>query len=210
MKKIIVSFFLFTLSITAQNFKVEDKSITLIYEVKDKNKEELFSKISKWIALNYNSAQNVIQLSDINSGNIIVKGVNSINLPIKALSMFSLGGNPTTITLEYNHITEITVKDGKFRIINHYENKPKEISKNDKYRWVVEYLNFNGIPQEILETERKELEPGLVSAFVGKKKRDLFFGQHYKESNDANNILLESAKKTIMSLVSSTIENDGF
>ena len=40
----------------------------------DTNKDELYDKLYRWVAINFNSANDVIQLSDKTTKNIIVKG----------------------------------------------------------------------------------------------------------------------------------------
>ena len=62
----------------AQEYKIEEKAVTGIFEVPNKSKAEIFSAISKWISINYNSGKSVTQLSDAEGGNIVVKGINEI------------------------------------------------------------------------------------------------------------------------------------
>ena len=66
MKKLLLIFgmIVFTFSMNAQVFEVEGKS-----------KDEIHSIINQWVAENYNSANNVIQMNDKEAGTIIVKGV---------------------------------------------------------------------------------------------------------------------------------------
>ena len=59
----------------AQEYKLEEKSVTGIFEANGKTKAELFSAINKWISVNYNSEKTVVQLSDTEGGNIIIKGI---------------------------------------------------------------------------------------------------------------------------------------
>jgi hypothetical protein len=40
----------------------------------DVNKDELYDKLYRWVAINFNSANHVIQLSDKTNNNIVVKG----------------------------------------------------------------------------------------------------------------------------------------
>lgn len=54
-----------------------------IIQVDGINRDQMFSKALEWIALNYNSAQDVLQLSDKESGKIICKGNFATNLFMK-------------------------------------------------------------------------------------------------------------------------------
>ena len=74
--KLTLALLVLTLGMNAQKTQT-----TFIQEVEGKTKQEIFSSLNKWVALNYNSAMNVIQLSDANGGSIIVKGINTLILP---------------------------------------------------------------------------------------------------------------------------------
>lgn len=65
-----------SLNCYAQEYEMKEKTIIGVFDIEGKSKTEIFGSINKWIALNYNSAQNVVQLKDKESGNIIVKGIN--------------------------------------------------------------------------------------------------------------------------------------
>lgn len=65
------------------------------------SKDELFNKAIEWITLNYNSANDVIQLSDKETGKIILKGNFSTNL------WWKQGWIRHTLILEF--------KDNRFR-----------------------------------------------------------------------------------------------
>lgn len=72
-----------------------------IVEVEGRSQDFLFRKALEWVALTYNSAQDVIQYSDKESGKIICKGTYSTNLFMKS------GWIGHTLTLEF--------KEGKYR-----------------------------------------------------------------------------------------------
>ena len=77
MKKAIILFMILIVnSVYSQDYTYEDKTMTGVFEAKDKSQSELFSLINKWISINYNSSKDVIQLNDKESGTIIIKGVN--------------------------------------------------------------------------------------------------------------------------------------
>ncbi|WP_423819218.1 DUF4468 domain-containing protein [Salinimicrobium sp. TIG7-5_MAKvit] len=72
-----------------------------VVEIEGKTQDELYSSALEWIALNYASANDVIQLQDKASGKIVVKG----SFPS---TMFKKRGSiPHTLRLEF--------KDNRFR-----------------------------------------------------------------------------------------------
>ena len=122
MKKIVLGILIMvSFYSNAQEYKLEEKSVTGIFEANGKTKAELFSAINKWISVNYNSANSVIQLNDLESGTIIVKGINTIvnKSFIKSFLHPDLQKKTSFNTMTYNfsHLIEINIKDNKFRIM---------------------------------------------------------------------------------------------
>ena len=116
MKKVILLIMFITTITNAQEYKLEEKTITGVFEIKEKTKAEIFASINKWVSINYNSAKNVVQMNDLESGTIIIKGINEVKHknPLKIIYP-NLAAEFTT--LKFNHLIEVNVKDNKFRII---------------------------------------------------------------------------------------------
>ena len=81
--------------------ETETYSNQQVIEIDDQTTDKLFDKAMEWIALNYKSAQDVIQYSDKESGKIICKGNFSTNLFMKS------GWIRHTLTIEF--------KEGRYR-----------------------------------------------------------------------------------------------
>ena len=75
MRKFILLILFITTITNAQEYKLEEKTVTGIFEIKEKTKAEIFASINKWVSINYNSAKNVVQMNDLESGTIIIKGI---------------------------------------------------------------------------------------------------------------------------------------
>ena len=118
MKKIIYLLFLITSITYAQEYKIEEKTVTGVFELKEKTKTEIFGLINKWVALNYNSAKDVVQLSDISTGTIIVRGINNVEYKNYNKVIFPENkSQEENAFLKLNHVLEINIKDEKIRII---------------------------------------------------------------------------------------------
>ena len=130
-------------------------TISYVNKVEGKTKSEIFSLLSKWVALNYNSANNVVQLNDAEGGNIIVKGINSMVTSNANKAM--LPNNPhvtSTIEVKTNHVLDITCRDGRFKITY----------------TIADYgfnLNTKTVDEEYMKTF---LKPYYDMAYVSKKK----------------------------------------
>ncbi len=102
---IVVSFLLFSATTFGQTIKLDSLSGKYqsegIVHVDSLTKESLFSKAQEWIALNYKSAQDVIQLADKENAKIILKGNFTTSMFMKE------GYIGHTLILEF--------KDGRFR-----------------------------------------------------------------------------------------------
>ena len=84
----------------AQDIKSDgNNGFTLISKAEGMSKLDIYQKAKEWIALNYNSANNVIQLDTENK--IIVKGSGS----------FFLSG----LEFKSNHTFSISIKEGRFK-----------------------------------------------------------------------------------------------
>jgi len=129
------------------------------------NKSIIYSKCLEWIGKNFNSAQNVIQVSDKDAGKIIVKG---LLLSLPKSGYFGNLSHGTYFTLD------IAIKDGKCKVIvsNLYvifepniRNEPK---KGLKYSYddIVE----NGIPyyckDKCKDIYKKEIEKEVFDVFT--------------------------------------------
>ena len=101
MKNIITYIFvLMSLVSNAQDIKSDgNNGFILISKAEGMSKSDIYQKVKEWFALNYNSANNVIQLDTQNK--IIVKGSANVNM----------GGSPT----KSNHTFSVSIKEGRFK-----------------------------------------------------------------------------------------------
>lgn len=85
-----------------------DGSVTyqVIDSVPGATKDQLFRRARKWFTTNYNSAKDVLQVNDIDAGELIGKGIFDIKSPIKNVWVYPKIGH--TITVE--------IKEARYRI----------------------------------------------------------------------------------------------
>lgn len=198
MKKILLTLFMcVSFNNYAQEFNLEPKTITGVFEAQGKNKSEIFSAINKWISINYNSSKNVIQMNDMDSGTIIVKGINTVKTKnaLKKLYPISM---PEFNYYDFNHLIEINVKDNKYRIIYTLKNLESGANANDKFDF--NCVNFNGVEQSAIDNYNIKMEGLLKMGFVGKKKREEFKSDTKSYLEGVNNDIIESEKNTMLSI----------
>lgn len=172
MKKILLIAFIFLYNnIYAQEYKLEEKSVTGVFEANGKTKAELFSAINKWVSINYNSGKTVTQLSDAEAGTIIVKGINTVATKTDLNKLFPRV-IPELNYYKFNHLLEINIKDNKFRIIITLIDYIPENLQYDYFNF--DCVNFSGVDQITIDAYNKKIEQLLRSAFIGKEKREVF------------------------------------
>lgn len=197
---------LFITTITnGQEYKLEEKTITGVFEVKEKTKAEIFASINKWVSINYNSAKNVVQMNDIESGTIIIKGINeaSCKQPMKEIY-------PNNKYLEeysktkFNHLIEINIKDNKYRIIF----KITDIATEDVgYNYlIIKCINFEKIKDNAIIEYNEKMEELLKQGLTGKDKREKFKSLTKPMFEELNNNLVIDIKATMQSIEKSISE----
>ena len=117
MSKIITAIYL--LLISSQTFGNEPYKLEKVIQADSLNKEIIYTIVSNWIATNYNSANDVIQLSDKESGSIICK----------ATMKFGMGKLSYSCYDGYvDYTLSIYIKDGRYKVVLSnviHENLPK-------------------------------------------------------------------------------------
>ena len=126
-----------------------------VVEVKSKPASEIYTKALEWIALNYESSNDVIQLTDPDQNLIIGKGVFLVTLFLK--------------TGEIRHTLKIEARDGRFRVtfdrFSYYSSGSGEILFEDRMAGKKKIIqqtkdkiveSINSLKESILFTEEED------------------------------------------------------
>ena len=201
MKKVFLLIVLLIAGITnAQEFTNDTKSITGVFEVKEKTKSEIFSSINKWITLNYNSSKTVLQMNDLESGTIIIKGINEVTYKNSAKELYPkdkyVGKNTTT---KFNHLIEINIKDNKFRVIYKLIDMVGQDVGFNGLLFNIVNLNNGNIDSQVNQYN-DEMDKILKVAYVGKEKRELLKEKNKLMFADMNANLINNLKNIMINL----------
>jgi hypothetical protein len=104
MKKLFTLLFFFSLcaiNFAQTNFKWEATDSTA------KTKTQIYADTKLFIAQTWNSAKDVIQNDDKESGVILLKGLTTVSIPVMGL---------TISTYDFGYTIQFRMKDGKYRI----------------------------------------------------------------------------------------------
>lgn len=207
MKKIYLLVLLVNFSLQAQDWKVAEKSVTGVFTV-EKSKSELFALINKWISINYNSAQNVIQMNDAESGTIIIKGINEVvysNLPGKLLAP---SYTPDKTSTKFNHTIEINVKENKFRVIYTLTGVSTDPNGAILSTQFFDCVNLTGENTVAVTAYNEVTEKYLKQGLIGKQKREKYKQAVIDMFKEINTTLVENMKATMLSITNSTKTED--
>lgn len=200
----------------SQEYEVDQNKVTGIFEIEGKDKSEIFSAINKWISINYNSANNVIQMNDKESGTIIVKGKNTVgyetNLTFEKSNFF-----PDNFYIIFNHLIEVNVQDNRFRIIYTILDVDDSFCKpSGKWAFYVysglyktssiKCVNLKGVTENCISDYNEALEKYLNGIWTNKKNLDIMLSATESIFSEMNEkiksdiyLTMESIKTSVMS-----------
>lgn len=134
MKKLVLSIvtLFFSLGINAQEYNSEKGHYSKVIQAEGQSIQEINQKVNEWIALNYKSAQDVIQLNS--ESKIVMKAIQSI--PTQMYGM--------AYSFYVNNTVTISIREGRFKV--DYELGNWTVPKNPKYTshptpnyWITKY-----------------------------------------------------------------------
>jgi hypothetical protein len=204
MRKFILLLLFIPIITTAQEYKLEDKTVTSVFEVKEKTKAEIYASINKWISINYNSAKNVVQMNDLESGTIIIKGINEVSYKN---TMKVLYPNNNYIqeyaTTNFNHLVEINIKDNKFRIVYKIIDIADVAASDYSF---FNCINFEGKNENAILEYNEKMEIIFKKGLIGKEKRENFKVSSKQNFEEISNTLVSDIKSTFESIEKSITE----
>ena len=197
-------------NLKAQEYKLSERSVTGVFDVPNKTKADIFSAISKWISINYNSSKTVVQLSDAEGGNIVVKGINEITYSNNARILYpNTKSIPEISNMKFNHLIEINVKDNKYRIIYkivdiYYDTSETAYLTSEMIKMNNDGINLIGIPDSTLLLLSDFMDNNLKKGLIGKEKREKY-KQALKPMYDALNSNIVTDIKNTMLLINKSV-----
>jgi hypothetical protein len=210
MRKFILLLLFIPIFTKAQEFKLEDKTVTGIFEIKEKTKAEIYASINKWVSINYNSAKNVVQMNDLESGTIIIKGINEVSYKNLMTEVF-----PKALEYyktKFNHLIEINIKDNKFRIVYKItdvfiENMVlADVNSTYSQTGFFNCISFDGKNDSTILVYNENMEAQMKKWMIGKEKREKFKSLSKPSFEEISNSLVSDIKSTMQSIEKSIIE----
>ena len=156
------------------NLDIKERKITATVDAIGKTKSEIYSIINKWVSINYNSANDVIQMNDKESGIMIVKGLSAVSFinPTRAIYP-KTKAFPTKNKMLLNHLLEIKVKDNKYRLIYTISGIANASPKNTMHTNPNTFgcINLNGAKDESIGKFNYYWKEYFKTSMMSKKKQ---------------------------------------
>ena len=191
----------------SQEYQLQEKTVIAVFDTPGKTKSEIFSSVNRWISINYNSAQNVVQLNDKEAGNIIVKGVNEV--VYKNLMKEFQPNNKYAqeySTIKFNHTIEINIKDDKFRVIYTLTDIADKVQINgygELYTLLFDLIDLTGLKDEPVNRYNAYIVEKWNSPFISKKKTEKMLEMTRPVFEQVNKDITVDLKSTIESIYQS-------
>ena len=156
------------------NLDIKEKKITATINANGKSKSEIYSSINRWVSVNYNSANNVIQMNDKEAGIMIVKWINTITYDNPTRKLYpNVKQVPSQFELLLNHLLEIKVRDNKYRLIYTINSISRLTTQSDLKGNPNTYdcINLNGTTSESIVKFNNYWKEFFKKSMMGKKKK---------------------------------------
>ena len=201
MSKVICFVVLFILvpSVNAQEYLIEGKSATIVYEVPDKTKSDLYQSALQWFEKEESTSEYTIESSDLNAGIIRVSEVNQVYYKnIGKLMYPKRSGMAEMLSGDFSYNIELVFEDGTYMVKYVLTGMEKEMYGRDDLFYAC--IDFEEIDEQALAEYNKSMNKLLTMNAVFKKRRNIFKDNSKAQFEDASQNILNSMTSNMGSL----------
>jgi len=203
MSKVICFVLLFILvpSVNAQEYLIESKSATIVYEVPDKTKSDLYQSALQWFEKEESTSEYTIESSDPKAGIIRVSEVNQVYYKnIGKLMYPKRTGMAEMLSGDFSYDIELVFEDGTYMVKYLLTGMEKEMYGRDDLFYAC--IDFEEIDEDALAEYNKSMNKLLTMNAVFKKRRNIFKDNTRSQFEDASQNVLNSMTSNMGSLYS--------
>lgn len=210
MKKILLLLLIAPVLGFGQETKIKENTISIVVNSEDLTASELHSRLNNAIANIFNSANDVVQLNDVEGKRIVVKGLAKITVATAAKAMYKNNkAMPDSYDYDHDIALNIASKDGRYRLQLTYSDGKIWIpaTQYSTAQWKdLEYSAKMDFTQEDIdywiEYWKKDMENSNW-AFVGKKRKQLYLDFIPKQIKLYETALIDYANKLFAAIIKS-------
>lgn len=203
MSKVICFVLLFILvpSVNAQEYLIEGKSATIVYEVPDKTKSDLYQSALQWFEKEESTSKYTIESSDPNAGIIRVSEVNQVYYKnIGKLMYPKRSGMAEMLSGDFSYDIELVFEDGTYMVKYQLTGMEKEMYGRDDLFYAC--IDFEEIDEDALAEYNESMNKLLTMNAVFKKRRNIFKENSRSQFEDASQNVLNAMTSNMGSLYS--------
>jgi len=140
-------------------------------------------------------------MSDLESGVIIVKGINDVTIK-NYYKESSPNGRymPETLTTSFNHLIEINVKENKYRIVYKIIDICSDRNETPFSNLFLNCISFNTIDDNAIQAYNLSIEDVLKKGMMGKERREEYLALSKPKFQDISTTLINQIKATMSSI----------
>ncbi len=186
-------------SARAQEYLIEGRSATIVYEVSDKSKAELFQAAMEWFQKEESESQYTIDTSDAVAGFIKVSEVNQVYYKnIGKLMYPKRSGMAEMLSGDFSYKIDLVFEDGTYMVKYELTGMEKEMYGRDDLFYAC--IDFEEIDEQALSEYNKSMNKLLTMNAVFKKRRNIFKDNSEAQFEDASQNILNSMTSNMGSL----------
>lgn len=197
----LILLFIFAPGINAQEYLIEGKSATIVYEVPEKTRSELYQAALQWFENEDSTSEYTLESSDANDGIIRVSEVNQVYYKnIGKLMYPKRSGMAELLSGDFSYDIELVFEDGTYMVKYVLTGMEKEMYGRDDLFYAC--IDFEEIDEEALAEYNKSMNKLLTMNAVFKKRRNIFKDNSRSQFEDASQNVLNSMTSNMGSLYS--------
>lgn len=188
-----------SLSLQAQSFYIEDKSVTGVYEAGNRSKTEIYEAILNQLDQETDSENLEFEILDREKGLIVASGKSVI--PYRNLGKILYPNRSQMAELldaEFGHKIEIRIEDQMYLIKYYVTEMTHEIYNQEELFY--NCVNFEELEPAELEKYNDSMDKFLKLNFVFKNKRQKFLKNSSSQFQDVSETLRNNAEVTLRKL----------
>ncbi len=197
----IILLFVFVPSVEAQEYLIEGKSATIVYQVPEKSKSELFQAALDWFEKEESTSEYTVESSDPKAGIIKVSEVNQVYYKnIGQLMYPKRSGMAEMLSGDFSYDIELVFEEGTYMVKYKVTGMEKEMYGRDDLFYAC--VDFEEIDEQALAEYNESMNKLLTMNAVFKKRRDIFKDNSRSQFEDASQNVLNSMTSNMGSLYS--------
>lgn len=194
-------FFICVPAVTAQEYLIEGRSATIVYEVPEKTKSDLYQAALQWFENEDSTSDYTIESKDPKAGIIRVSEVNQVYYKnIGKLMYPKRSGMAEMLSGDFSYDIELVFEDETYMVKYVLKSMEKEMYGRDDLFYAC--IDFEEIDEEALAEYNKSMNKLLTMNGVFKKRRNIFKDNSRSQFEDASQNVLNSMTSNMGSLYS--------